>query len=81
MRTTIDSAGRVVIPKAIREEARLEAGAPLDVVFRDGRIEIEAASAPMRLVKGAGGATIQADGEMPPLTSEDVRDTLDRVRR
>lgn len=49
MKTTIDDAGRLVIPKEIRREARLAPGMPLDVRWRDGRIEIEPAPAPVRL--------------------------------
>jgi AbrB family looped-hinge helix DNA binding protein len=81
MRTTIDGAGRVVIPKAIRDEARLEAGAEIDVEFRDGRIEIVPAGVPMRLA-GRGSATVvEAEGDVPVLTAEDVRDVLERTRR
>jgi AbrB family looped-hinge helix DNA binding protein len=41
MVTTIDSAGRLVIPAQIRKEAALEPGTPLEVRVRDGVIEIE----------------------------------------
>ena len=41
MITTIDRAGRLVIPSDIRREAALEPGTPLDVRWRDGVIEIE----------------------------------------
>lgn len=78
MRTTIDAAGRVVIPKSVRDAAGLTPGAELDVVLRDGTIELEPAAMPMSL---ADDGTIVAAGEMPLLTSEDVRDTLERVRR
>jgi len=71
----------VVIPKPLREEAGLEAGAEVEVGFRDGRIEIEPAESTMRVVEQAGGATIEAEAEMPPLRSADVRSVLDRVRR
>ena len=81
MRTTIDSAGRVVIPKAVRDEAGLDAGTEVEIAFRDGRIEIEPATVPMRLVKRPHGAIIEAEAEMPVLTTEDVRDVLERVRR
>ena len=81
MRTTIDSAGRVVIPKAVREAAGLEAGAEVEVEFRDGRIELEPATVPMRLVKRTRGATIEAEADMPALTSADVRNVLEHVRR
>lgn len=81
MRTTIDRAGRVVIPKAVRDQAGLEAGAEVEVEFRDGRIELEPATVPMRLVKRARRATIEAAAEMPTLTSADVRTVLEHVRR
>lgn len=41
MITTIDSAGRLVIPGPVRREAALEPGMPLEVRCRDGVIEIE----------------------------------------
>jgi AbrB family looped-hinge helix DNA binding protein len=37
---TIDRVGRLVIPKEIRDEAGIEAGMPLEVTCREGRIEI-----------------------------------------
>ena len=41
MITTMDQAGRLVIPREVRREAALEPGTPLDVRWRDGVIEIE----------------------------------------
>lgn len=41
MLTTMDTAGRLVIPSEIRREAALEPGVPLDVRWHDGVIEIE----------------------------------------
>ena len=41
MTITMDAAGRLVIPSAIRREAALEPGVPLEVRWRDGVIEIE----------------------------------------
>ena len=35
----------------------------------------------MRLVERQGGAVIHAEGDLPPLTVDDVRDTLERTRR
>lgn len=81
MRTTIDGAGRVVIPKPLRDEAGLLAGAEVDVELRDGKIEIEAVPVPMRLVRRGGKFVIESEGDVPPLTDEDVRDVLDRIRR
>lgn len=41
MITTMDAAGRLVIPSDIRRQAALEPGVPLDVRWHDGVIEIE----------------------------------------
>lgn len=41
MTTTMDQAGRLVIPSEIRREAALEPGTPLEVRWHDGIIEIE----------------------------------------
>lgn len=40
MSATIDSAGRIVIPKALRDRAGLTAGTRVDFRFHDGAIEI-----------------------------------------
>ena len=81
MRTTIDSAGRIVIPKALREQAGLRAGAEVEVELRDGRLEIEPAAVTMRVVEKGRRTVIEADAEMPTMTSEDVRAVLENVRR
>ena len=51
MRTTIDRAGRVVIPAALRERAGLTAGAELEVTEDDLGIRLERVAAGPRLVK------------------------------
>jgi AbrB family looped-hinge helix DNA binding protein len=40
MTATIDSAGRVVIPKALRDRAGLTPGTQIDFSFHDGTVEI-----------------------------------------
>jgi AbrB family looped-hinge helix DNA binding protein len=54
MRTTIDKAGRVVIPVAIRERAGLTPGAELEVVADETGVRLERVSAPPRLVRVGG---------------------------
>lgn len=81
MRSAIDSAGRVVIPKPLRVRLGLEQGQVVEIRERDGRIEIEPAATPMSLASRAGGRVAVADGEMPPLTDELVRATIDQTRR
>jgi AbrB family looped-hinge helix DNA binding protein len=51
MKTSIDKAGRVVIPASIRERAGLVAGAELDVTLEDSCVRIERAAPGPRLVK------------------------------
>jgi AbrB family looped-hinge helix DNA binding protein len=81
MKSTIDRAGRVVIPKPVRDELGLRGGEQLEVVARDGRIEIEPSGADVRLAERDGRAVIEADQEMPSLTAENVRAILERLRR
>jgi AbrB family looped-hinge helix DNA binding protein len=81
MRTTIDGAGRIVIPKRLRDEAGLRPGSELEIELRDGRIEIEPAYTPARLVVRDGHPVIETDVEMPPLSAEEVRDILESLRR
>src|ERR1700722_429331 len=54
MRTAIDGAGRVVVPKALRVALRLAAGQALEIAERDGRLEIVPAPTPMRVVDKGG---------------------------
>ena len=81
MTSAIDSAGRVVIPKALRDRLGLGRGSVVEIRERDGRIEIESAPTPMALVQRAGGAVAVPDGPLPVLTDEQVRATIDGTRR
>jgi AbrB family looped-hinge helix DNA binding protein len=51
MKTSIDKAGRVVIPAAIRERAGLVAGAEIDVTLDGTGVRLERVAAGPRLVK------------------------------
>ncbi len=81
MRTTIDAAGRVVIPKSVRERLGLVGGRTVEIREREGRVEIEAAPTPMRLVKRGRGPVAVPLEPLPALTDEIVRATLEQSRR
>jgi AbrB family looped-hinge helix DNA binding protein len=81
MRISIDTAGRVVIPKELRERLGLRRGRAIEIRERDGRIEIEPAPTLMALVQRAGGAVAVPREKLPPLTDDMVRETLERTRR
>ena len=56
-------------------------GTKVEIRSRDGTIEIEAVPAARRLVERAGRVVIEAQGDVPPLTDDDVRAVLERTRR
>lgn len=81
MRTTIDSAGRIVVPKAVREAMGLTAGRAIDVVFTDGRIEIDLAPAEVTVEVEGGLPRLLPNDRLEQLTGEQVRDVLEATRR
>jgi AbrB family looped-hinge helix DNA binding protein len=81
MRTTIDAAGRIVVPKSLRDALGLMPGQDLDVEVRDGRLEIEVPPTPMRLERRGDLMVAVPEEALPELTPEDVRATLEQIRR
>ena len=81
MNTTMDSAGRIVVPKALRQALGVAPGQLLDIRAGDGRLEIEIAATPMKLKKKGKGVVVVPDTDLPALNAGLVRETLERVRR
>jgi AbrB family looped-hinge helix DNA binding protein len=79
MRTTIDAAGRLVVPKALRDELGFAAGTELDLQAVDGRLEVAVPSR-VRVEEGPHGVRFAADAAVP-LTSERIRELIERGRR
>lgn len=77
----MDRAGRLVVPKKIRDEAGISAGSELTIRVADGRIEIEPAPLEVRLVKRGRLTVAVPRKRVAPLTDEIVGRTLDRLRR
>jgi AbrB family looped-hinge helix DNA binding protein len=81
MRTTIDRAGRLVVPKKLRDRLALGLGGEVEVIERDGVLEIHPVPAAVEVRPGEGGPVAHAMEALPPLTDDDVRGTLDHLRR
>ena len=81
MKTTIDKAGRVVIPAMIRERAGLAPGVEIDVrVSEGGDITISRQVPPPKLVKVSRITVVRAQTKNPPKIDVDrlIREERDR---
>ncbi|HVO82671.1 MAG TPA: AbrB/MazE/SpoVT family DNA-binding domain-containing protein [Terriglobales bacterium] len=76
--TTIDKAGRVVLPKPVREELQLRPGDSIEVESSEERIILRPARSKGRMYKKQG-VWVFDSGE--PLPANVVEDTLRKVRQ
>jgi len=79
MLTTIDKAGRLVIPKDIRRQAGLESGMQLEIRYcpDEGHVEIEPVRSSVHLERRGYFTVMVPDGPVDPLTAEET----ERVRQ
>ena len=80
MNTTMDSAGRLVLPKAIRERARIRPGVPLDVRVVDGHIEIEPAAGQVTVEQRGGFWVAAPTQSVPTLRQAHVDEVAEALR-
>ena len=81
MRTTIDAAGRIVVPKPLRDQLGFAPGTELEVEAVDGHLEVVVPSR-VRVESGPHGVRFVADGEAGDrLDAEGVRALIERGRR
>jgi AbrB family looped-hinge helix DNA binding protein len=80
MKATIDSAGRLVIPRELRRQAQLKPGMPLEIRFREGCIEIEPAPLEINLERRGRLVVAVPRESVTPLTSEMVEESRRRLR-
>lgn len=78
MQVSIDSAGRVVVPKQMRDALGFSPGVKLEIDIVNGHLELSAPNEPAKLVSGPHGLSFAATGV--PVTDEDIRRTLEAVR-
>lgn len=80
MTATIDAAGRLVIPKALRERAGLTPGTRVHFRFHEGTIEITPVEAEVRWETRHGIQFPVPPDDAPELSVEEVRDVINAVR-
>lgn len=81
MQVTIDAAGRVVIPKQVRERLGLTAGSTLDLDELGDHVELRPSGREVWIDHSGPRPVARAGTDAPVLTAEDVRDRVDRQRR
>ena len=78
MQVTIDSAGRVVVPKALRDQLGLSPDTQLEIDVVDGHLELAPLDAPASVVDGPNGPVVAATGTA--ISDTDVRRALEATR-
>jgi AbrB family looped-hinge helix DNA binding protein len=81
MKAPMDAAGRVVVPKSIRDELALEAGVELEISVRDGSLVLTPEPTAVALVRRGKVMVAKTNEPMPKLTEKSVREALEGSRR
>jgi AbrB family looped-hinge helix DNA binding protein len=79
MRTTIDAAGRLVVPKPLREQLGFAPGTELELRAVEDRLEVAVPSR-VSVEDGPHGVRFVAD-TAEHLTAAEVRELMERGRR
>lgn len=81
MRVSIDGAGRLVVPKAMRQRLGIHGPSELEISEVDGAIEITPRTLESKVEWRDGDPVIVPLEPGPPLTADEVRRQLERSRR
>lgn len=81
MKTAIDAAGRVIVPKVLRDQLGLSPGRELDIRERDGVLVLEPAPTRVTLARRGKRVVARPEEPLPELTQEAVRAVLEGTRR
>ena len=80
MKTTIDAAGRVVVPKALRQAIGLQPGSEVEMRVSDGRIEMEPAPLEVRMERRGGLLVAVPSAPVPTMPASAVDETMASLR-
>lgn len=80
MITTIDSGGRIVIPKQLRERFGLRPGQEVEIAEIEGVITVSPRYPPTRVERRDGVFVAVTDAPPAPIDAEATRQVLDAVR-
>jgi AbrB family looped-hinge helix DNA binding protein len=78
MQVTIDGAGRIVVPKQLRQELGLSQGTILEIELVDGQLELSTTHEPAVVAEGPNGPVVARTGT--PVSDADVRRVLEATR-
>lgn len=81
MRVAMDRAGRIVLPKRVRDALGLAPGVELELTEDAGRVILEPPAVPMRLERRGKGVVVVATEPQPRLRAAQVRAVLESSRR
>lgn len=80
MISTIDRAGRIVVPKAIREAANLRPGTEVQFRVQGGHVEIEPVPLTVTLQRRGSLVVAVPQSEQPILRTAEVEKTIAELR-
>lgn len=81
MRVTIDGAGRVVIPKSMRQALGLSANSEIDIVSEGGGLRLDPVDEAPRSIDRSDGLVRLSKVDGPVITDDDVRALRDELQR
>lgn len=79
MRATIDMAGRLVVPKSLRDQLGFSAGTDLEMTVVDGHLQVAIPSR-VQVSEGPYGPRFVADGD-DRFSADQVREIMEQGRR
>lgn len=81
MRVPIDGVGRLVVPKALRDELGVHGPTDLEMTAIDGRLELTVADVPARVEDRDGFPVIATDEPVATMSIAEAAAAIERARR